>query len=281
MALHCPFPPNQRDIRVKTGDTPKLKILVSNQKGGVGKSSLSANLAAYFAIERQMHTLLIDLDRQGTSSSWIKNAVAYDRLKFDHANHLIQGNNRLGIFNARCHIRDASNMHEVIITDVTWSPAITYELLEIFDLWIIPTSLSELEIHSTIALLRDLKPALDRPRSPKVLIAPNKIHPFQRKFDSMAAQRFPVPFLLTPPVVASKEFESLYQKDYVVTQAKGEIRNKFLMFCEAIWQASQISAMEAHTMRTRSAWSTGATLAPPSALQEISRVPDMIRATPE
>ena len=57
-----------RSERLKTGGTPRLKILVSNQKGGVGKSSLSANLAAYFAIERQMSTLLIDLDRQGTSS---------------------------------------------------------------------------------------------------------------------------------------------------------------------------------------------------------------------
>jgi len=48
--------------------SPRLNILVSNQKGGVGKSSISANLAAYFAIERKMDTLLIDLDRQGTSS---------------------------------------------------------------------------------------------------------------------------------------------------------------------------------------------------------------------
>ncbi|MFM8631171.1 MAG: ParA family protein, partial [Betaproteobacteria bacterium] len=112
---------------MKTGGTPRLKILVSNQKGGVGKSSLSANLAAYFAIERQMSTLLIDLDRQGTSSQWIKNAVHVDRLKYDHASHLIQGANRLGIFNARCHVRDASNVHEVVITDVTWSPAVGYE----------------------------------------------------------------------------------------------------------------------------------------------------------
>jgi hypothetical protein len=267
---------------LKTGGTPRLKILVSNQKGGVGKSSLSANLAAYFAIERQMSTLLIDLDRQGTSSLWIKNAVHVDRLKYDHASHLIQGANRLGIFNARCHIRDASNVHEVVITDVTWSPAIGYELLEIFDLWIIPTSLSELELLSTIALLGDLKPALDRPRSPRLLITPNKIHPFQRKFDSMAAQRFPVPFLLTPPVLAAKDFESLYQRDYIVSAGKDDVKERFLTFCEAVWKASQISVFEAHSMRARSDWTTGAASAPPSALPEISRVPEMIKAdTPD
>jgi hypothetical protein len=187
---------------------------------------------------------------------------------------LIQGANRLGIFNARCHVRDASNVHEVVITDVTWSPAVGYELLEIFDLWIIPTSLSELELLSTIALLGDLKPALDRPRSPRLLITPNKIHPFQRKFDSMAAQRFPVPFLLTPPVLAAKDFESLYQRDYIVSAGKDEVKQRFLTF--------QISVFEAHSMRARSDWNTGAASAPPSALPEISRVPEMIKAgTPD
>lgn len=268
---------------MKSGAGSRLKILVSNQKGGVGKSSLSTNLAAYFALEREMHTLLIDLDRQGTSSSWVKNAVQHERLKFDHASHLIQGANRLGIFNARCHVRDASNLYEVVITDVTWSPAVGYELLEIFDLWIIPTSLSELELLSTIALLRDLKPALERPRAPKVLITPNKIHPFQRKFDSMAAQRFPVPFLLTPPVVASKDFETLYQKDYIVSSGKDDVKQRFLTFCEAVWQASQISAFEAHSMRTRSDWAVGAVATPPRtssavAAPETVRVPDMIRS---
>lgn len=272
---------------MKSGAVPRLKILVSNQKGGVGKSSLSANLAAYFALERQMETMLIDLDRQGTSSSWIRNAVQHERLKFDHASDLIRSANRLGIFNARCHIRDASNMHEVVITDVTWSPAVGFELLEIFDLWIIPTSLSELELLSTIGLLRDLKPALDRPRSPKVLITPNKIHPFQRKFDSMAAQRFPVPFLLTPSVIASKDFETLYQKDYIVSSAKEEVRQRFLMFCEAVWQASQISVADTHAMRQRS--DVGAAAASPVvgvargsavvAPAEPMRVPAMIRDT--
>lgn len=47
-----------------------MKILVANQKGGVGKSTLAVCLAAYAA--KLDRTLLLDLDPQGTSTLWAK-----------------------------------------------------------------------------------------------------------------------------------------------------------------------------------------------------------------
>lgn len=44
-------------------------ISVLNQKGGVGKTTLSVNLAAVIAAQG-MHVALIDADEQGTSSEW-------------------------------------------------------------------------------------------------------------------------------------------------------------------------------------------------------------------
>ena len=50
-----------------------FKILVTSPKGGVGKSTISANLAAYLQANGQSVTLL-DFDNHGSSSSWLKRA---------------------------------------------------------------------------------------------------------------------------------------------------------------------------------------------------------------
>ena len=51
-----------------------LKILITSQKGGVGKSTVSANLAAYFAYISGKKTTLVDFDHQATSGKWVKKA---------------------------------------------------------------------------------------------------------------------------------------------------------------------------------------------------------------
>ena len=46
-----------------------LSILVASSKGGVGKTTVSTNLAAYFA-RAGKHTAIVDADRQGSSRLW-------------------------------------------------------------------------------------------------------------------------------------------------------------------------------------------------------------------
>ena len=50
---------------------PLLKIVVLNSKGGCGKTTLSTNLAAYYAA-RGYYTALLDTDPQGSSLRWLR-----------------------------------------------------------------------------------------------------------------------------------------------------------------------------------------------------------------
>jgi len=46
-------------------------VLIANPKGGVGKSTIAANLAGFFAYSGRT-TMLGDLDRQQSATSWLK-----------------------------------------------------------------------------------------------------------------------------------------------------------------------------------------------------------------
>jgi chromosome partitioning protein len=41
------------------------RIAFINEKGGVGKTTLAVNIAAFFAQKRKQRVLLVDLDTQG------------------------------------------------------------------------------------------------------------------------------------------------------------------------------------------------------------------------
>lgn len=52
-------------------------VVVANLKGGVGKTTIAANLAAYFEQQHGERVLAIDLDYQGSLSSMLMPATAY------------------------------------------------------------------------------------------------------------------------------------------------------------------------------------------------------------
>ena len=47
-------------------------IMVLNAKGGCGKSTISTNLASYFAFEMEQNVVLADYDPQGSSMAWLE-----------------------------------------------------------------------------------------------------------------------------------------------------------------------------------------------------------------
>ena len=71
--LHSPRPPNGYSNPINAS-RPKI-IVIANNKGGVGKTTLTAGLAAYFERRKSKRVLLIDLDYQGSLTKWLLQAA--------------------------------------------------------------------------------------------------------------------------------------------------------------------------------------------------------------
>ena len=121
-----------------------LRILVVSQKGGVGKSTVSANLAAWYSELAKKSTILVDLDPHGSSSSWVKNArhagVTNEHYVADSFSE------RRWLIDSRNKIRKHIGRFDTLICDLTWTAAMDSEFMHEFDLVVVPSSVSSIEL---------------------------------------------------------------------------------------------------------------------------------------
>jgi len=193
-----------------------FKILVTSQKGGVGKSTVSANLAAY--VRRQGQTVtLIDFDTHGSSSTWLTRAPNIGIVVQHHILPLDQGGNR-PILDARLHLRRAASSTQVVICDLTWTDAIAGELMFEYDLVIVPTSVSEIELAATAGFLSRHRWVFDSAihTPPTLLVCPTRVQPEQLQSDIFSKQRFPVSFMLAPPVLEAQSAREMFERGYLM-----------------------------------------------------------------
>jgi hypothetical protein len=193
-----------------------FKILVTSQKGGVGKSTVSANLAAYLRRQGQTVTL-IDFDTHGSSSTWLTRAPNIGVVVQHHILPLDQGGNR-PILDARLHLRRAASSSEVVICDLTWTDSIAGELMFEYDLVIVPTSVSEIELAATAGFLSRHRWVFDSAihTPPTLLVCPTRVQPEQLQCDVFSKQRFPVSFMLAPPVLEAQSAGGMVVRGYVM-----------------------------------------------------------------
>jgi cellulose biosynthesis protein BcsQ len=213
-----------------------FKILVTSQKGGVGKSTVSANLAAY--LRRQGKTVtLVDFDTHGSSSTWLTRAPNIGVVVQHHILPLDQGGNR-PILDARLHLRRAASSSEVVICDLTWTDSIAGELMFEYDLVIVPTSVSEIELAATAGFLSRHRWVFDSAihTPPTLLVCPTRVHHDQLRSDVFSKQRFPVSFMLAPPILEAQTAREMFERGYLM-DLQDACGQSFIEFGKAVCAA--------------------------------------------
>jgi cellulose biosynthesis protein BcsQ len=182
----------------------------------VGKSTISANLAAFIQSNGQSVTL-VDFDNHGSSSSWLKRAPNVGVVIQHHPLPLNQGGNR-SLLDARLHLRRAAVSTDVVICDLTWSNSIAGELMFEYDLVIVPTSVSEIELAATVGFLSHhhwvFDSAIHTP--PLLLLSPTRVQMEQMDSDVFTKQRFPVRFILPPPILEAQSARNMFERGYLM-----------------------------------------------------------------
>ena len=218
--------------------TIPLKILVVSQKGGVGKSTLSANFSAYCGKVLKKKTLLLDCDPHASASSWL-NSLKPENVEVKH--HLINDFTAqrwyIGMRNV---IRKNLQGSDILVCDLTWTKSMSAEFVKEFDLIIIPTSVSMIEIDATNIFIEENLKRLAKPNTlPDLLICPSQVMNDELKSNPFDSRTFKFPFLLLPPIPSDPQVRALFEKGYTFESA-GFIGNSFKKVFRSILQAGRL-----------------------------------------
>lgn len=161
-------------------------ILVASSKGGAGKTTVSTNLAAHFAVEGKA-TAILDADRQKSSTHWCEKRAALDTavLPIDGSKrgwdkHLPEGIQRLVVD------APAGAMGD----DLT-------AFLDIADAVVVPVLPSIIDLEATVPFLNTLvqHPRVKKGKLP-VGIVGNRLKPWtsnsQQALDQLKAWPYPL-----------------------------------------------------------------------------------------
>jgi hypothetical protein len=132
---------------------------------------------------------------------------------------------------ARLHLRRAASSSDVVVCDLTWTDSIAGELMFEYDLVIVPTSVSEIELAATAGFLSRHRWVFDSAihTPPTLLVAPTRVQPQQLQSDVFSKQRFSVSFMLAPPILEAQSARDMFERGYLMDlqDACGQSFNEF------------------------------------------------------
>jgi chromosome partitioning protein len=125
-------------------------VLVLNSKGGSGKTTVTTNLASYFAMNR-IPTAIMDYDPQGSSLNWLR-LRAELAPKIHGANAAPQ---RTGLRSIGMHVPEGTRQL-VVDGPAGASGLLLQEMISRAHCIIVPVQPSTIDIHATANFVRDL-----------------------------------------------------------------------------------------------------------------------------
>jgi len=153
-------------------------VLVASSKGGAGKSTVSTNLAAHYAVEGR-RTVLIDADRQKSASHWCEKRAAMASAVLP-----IDGSRR----NWEKHLPD--NTQNIVIDAPAGAMADELEsFLEKADAVLVPVLPSMIDLEATVPFLNSLAahPRVKKGKLPVGIVA-NRLKPWTSASQQAVAQ---------------------------------------------------------------------------------------------
>ena len=124
--------------------------LVINSKGGSGKTTVTTNLASYFAVNR-IPTAVMDYDPQGSSLNWLR-CRAHPAPKIHGANAAPQ---KSGLRSLGMHVPQGTRQL-VVDGPAGASGLLLQEMIARAHAILVPVQPSALDIHATANFIRDL-----------------------------------------------------------------------------------------------------------------------------
>lgn len=208
-----------------------IKILVTNQKGGVGKSTIAANLAAFLAMQEGIEVSLIDFDRQASSSRWTKKAP--DVGIRVHCAEINYENSGIALLSSRAAVRKYSSGVQVSISDLTWHPTLSDEFMLDFDIVLVPSSSAKFEMASTeIFILEYAQKRMARLAANKqfILVTPSKVDTAYASSGSFTNLDFLMNCHITPPVQQTPDLDTYVYEDFLCVCPDQKVAENFCTF---------------------------------------------------
>lgn len=158
-------------------------IEVGHEKGGVGKSTIAINLAAYIALSAQKpKVVLVDADESRNASRW-------DELRahmglpqnFTVVNQAV---------NPTTNILKLSEVYDVVVVDVGAGDYVRLtEMSRIVDLWIAPTGVGQKDMDSNVNIIDAFEQANHRHKNGRIplVMAFNKTSSSQNSTEAKLA----------------------------------------------------------------------------------------------